>query len=412
MLDKKFSLVFVTLIFPMSSWAGEVVKRTCGVGLINTLHQLESKTDTKLEIFEFRLTKNPAEVFEGQTLIKKKATLSKMFTPNGLYRTDPVARKVFKQFSETTFVGNVADSDLPSLLKPNTYYTYAVDDEKIRFAQTKPGILRNYGSKHIMIRDPDTNLRLAGEFWVDDKAKFHFDGSSGTFVPTNEQTAKGIKFFQDQMGIKDAEVHYFNPPAKTVMLTEPTDKSFSRTKAYLISRGVIRDMKMVKHDEEHMNALQEINNSLVTIKDHEGHDLSYKVLRTNTIISEEHLFDTPDSALGKKGAFIKVESVYESNQKVPFAKDLLKGSAVETAKKYGADASKLTPVASDKIEDTEYLLYASGKDKPEYRINLISVDSKTGQTKEKQFYSQVEPITENSRDLSESIRNKLGLEIK
>jgi hypothetical protein len=361
---KSITIVSLFLVLVSGQCIGaELITRTCGVKLINTLHRLESKSDEPLEIFELMLSKDASSYFQNQSLTKVDVPM--LTSIAGIYRRDPVAKRAFKVFSDLRFSGPKLEKDLPKLLKPDTFYTYVVHDDKIRFAQTRPGKVRDYGSKHAMLRDQNMPLRLAGEFWVDKTSRFHFDGSSGTFLPTNTQVEKGIPFFKEHLGIEDAQVHYFSPPPKA--LTEPIDKSSQLTRNYLISTGLVKTVSLSSQDLSSLNGLDK---QVVELKNEKGEKVQYNVVKTNTVIVDEKIYDTPDETLQKKKAEIKVSSVYEKGTS-PQQKSRIPSSEVSRfSKSLGVDNSTLNLRTVKREEDTELVFYGKNA-KPVLRMNLV-----------------------------------------
>jgi hypothetical protein len=195
--------------------AGEAQRNRCRNSLMNLLHQIESKGAGPLEMIEFRHGINTREIFVGGSL--RIASVPMMREIFGVYRRPVVARSARALFSDRLSLGDIPNNEFTRLLKPNTHYTYVIDDEKIVFAETRPGRMRDYGSKHAILRDQSRSLHLAGEFHIDDRGVFHFDGASGTFQPPNEVTMRGLSFFRDHMGIPNAQIHLFEKPVVPVV---------------------------------------------------------------------------------------------------------------------------------------------------------------------------------------------------
>ncbi len=209
---KRVSCFFLLILLASSySDAGEVQQNRCRSSLLNLLHQFESRGARRLEIVEFHHGVNTREIFGSDSLrIASVPMLSNIF---GIYRRPVVARAARGTFSDTLSLGDVPNSEFTRLLRPNTHYTYVIDDAKIVFAETRPGIMRNLASKHAILRDQTRDLHLAGEFYIDERGVFHFDGASGTFQPPNEVTQRGLTFFRDHLGISNAQVHLFESKA-------------------------------------------------------------------------------------------------------------------------------------------------------------------------------------------------------
>lgn len=202
-----FVLMFATSI---SSFAGEMRVRTCRSSLLNLIYQSKYKVPDKLEINEMTFNFSPGNVMGDVEL--KKVPLPLLKDAAAIFRRDGLARQAFKQFNDVKVIKNGPDKDFMNLLKPNIKYTYVIDDEKIRFAIQGPGIIRDYASKHALMRDQSKPLRLAGEMWKDDKGVLHIDGASGTFRPTNTDVERGKKYLK-KIGVSKIETHPFMVPA-------------------------------------------------------------------------------------------------------------------------------------------------------------------------------------------------------
>ena len=409
-------IVITTILFAQFAHAGEAYKKKCAMGLLNALHKLESKLDEPLDIIEFKHGQDVAKILGDQKLKLGPVPLSREIA--GIYRRSAVARTAQKAFSDVSFIGHIDNSKFPELLKPNTYYTYVLDDEKIRFAQTRPGKMRDYGSKHAILRDQKKDLRLAGEFWVDENGKFHFDGASGTFQPTNEQVKKGIAFFQDQMGIKDPQVHYFYPPAPKPV--EPKNYIPEISKPALTASVVVSGAKLIANDKSNLQQVETLQNNLLAIKDENGKEIKYKVIKQNQVINEELYYDSSDLALTKKNAELKVSSSYPDTARKPASKLNDSDNSVRLARQY-ADGKKIAPVVSQKDESTQYLLIPVSGDSPSYRLSTSEITTKglgakasAGQNKK--FETTIEEVTpgkeQNLIKLSQELQKRFNLKPK
>lgn len=255
--------VFILLLLTCSQFASaeELVNKKCQFTLMNMLYQYESKTKDRLEMFEFKVGKEATRDFGETDLKLQPIPFSKDIV--AIYRRAPIARKVRSTFSENKVIANIPTKDFTKALKPNTSYTYVVTDDSIVFAQDKPLIMRNLGSKHALLRDQKKKLKLAGEFHVDENGVFHFDGNSGTFKPTKDDVDRGLTFFRDRMGIKNVEAHYYTPPSPAPTLeSRPVNTDYQKIRKLKSALGFFRQKipKRVTFVE-----MQKLNGQVVTI---------------------------------------------------------------------------------------------------------------------------------------------------
>lgn len=410
-------LVTTSLMVSQFAHAGEVYRKRCAQSLFNAIHKIESKSDDPLDIIEFKHGADVTKTMGDQKLKLGPVPWKRELT--GIYRRDVIARTAQKAFSDVSFMGPLDNNRFPELLKPDVYYTYVVDDEKIRFAQTRPGKMRDYASKHAILRDQQKDLRLAGEFWVDDKGKFNFDGASGTFQPTNEEVQKGIAFFQEQMGIKDAQVHYFYPAAAAA----PAEiKSYipEISKPALTASVVVSGAKLIANDKSSLQEVEELQKDLLAIKDENGKEIKFKVIKQNKVINEDLYYDSSDLALTKIKAELKVSSSYPDQARKPASKLNNEDNAVRMARKY-ADGKKIEPVVSQKDETTQYFLIPVEGESPAYRlsaseITVKGVGSKASAGERKKFETTIEEVTpgkeQNLLKLSQELQKRLNMKPK
>lgn len=348
----------------VSAHAADIRTLRCKNSLANYLHRLESGSDEALEIFEFRHKKDVREIFGGQSLrISPVPMVREVF---GIYRRPVIARGAKSLFVETRLIKNAPDADFIKSLKPNTYYTYIIDDEKITFAHTRPGKMRDFGSKHAILRDQKQDIRLAGEFWVDEKGVFHFDGSSGTFQPKNTETANGLAFFRDQLGIKNAQVHYFDPslvPAKEIVQPFRPGFAVARVGSKFLSTTVRYSTveKAVAYD------IQQSNDKIIALKDKDGKQVTYKIVKGESTKTKETLFDTNDMILHKKRT--ELRSVASLDEK---------SEAVKLARKSGVNSKPILAQATEEQTYTSYYAYPVNNGKidrsaPAFGLNVNEI---------------------------------------
>lgn len=341
---KKAVLPFIFLIFVLvSAHAADIRTLRCKNSLANYLHRLESGSDEALEIFEFRHKKDVRDIFGDQSLrISPVPMMREIF---GIYRRPVIARGAKSLFVETRLIQNAPDTEFIKSLKPNTFYTYIIDDEKITFAHTRPGKMRDFGSKHAILRDQKQDIRLAGEFWVDDKGVFHFDGSSGTFQPKNTETANGLAFFRDQLGIKNAQVHYFDPslvPAKEIVQPVRPGFALARVGSKFLSTTVRYSTveKAVAYD------IRESNDKIIALKDENGKEVTFRIEKGDSITTKETLFDTKDMALHKKKTELRAVASLDE-----------KSEAVKLARQSGLNSKPILPQVTEEQTYTSYYAY-------------------------------------------------------
>lgn len=368
-MKKPLSLCILSLAYVYSASAGETVSKTCRSSLANLLHQYESKSTESLDIIEFRHNIDTKKIFGDGTLKISPVPLMKEIF--GIYRRAPIARGARNLFSDVKFIGDFKGEEFTVLLKPNTHYTYVIDDQKIVFAHTRPGKMRDFGSKHAILRDQSHDLHLAGEFYVDEFGIFHFDGASGTFQPPNSVTQKGLQFFRDEMGIKNAQVHLFEPP---VVVPAPKKEVHVPVRAISLVGS---------------QTYSELNGQTLKLKDQE-----FKLQLAESSATKEVIYDTPDFRLLKANNELR-------------ATDKLDGvSSAETLarKKLGAGA-KLLPVAT---EERTTKVYTSPERKFFIEVDEVKFTG-TGPLKNKTSIRYEYRVTGTDQTISE-IKEKLKLQ--
>lgn len=372
------------VFFVFHAYAGDVVKKDCRNSLMNLLYQIESKGNNKLDMIEFRHKIDTGKIFEpGSLKIVSVPMMKEIF---GIYRRPLVAKGARSLFSDTKYIGEIANHEFTSLIKPNTFYTYVVDDEKIVFAQTRPGKMRDYGSKHAILRDQSRDLHLAGEFHLDDKGIFHFDGASGTFQPPNEVTKQGLVFFRDHMGIKNAEVHLFAPPVAPIAMPV---KSAEPVRL----RGP-RAVTLVENAKGY-----NFSNETFEIRDEKGQPTQFKLQLAQTESSTEKIFDTRDLTLTKnKSELRSTEEINESSE------------AVKIARKHAGEKEIIPMAVEERITKT-YTAEPQGKAGESYRIVVDEIKYKgiDGDMKDKERTRFVYRI-EGSNEFIRTIKQKYNLE--
>lgn len=363
-MKQPLSLCILSLVYVYSASAGETVTKTCRSSLANLLHQYESKSKESLDIIEFRHNIDTKKIFGDGTLKISPVPLMKEIF--GIYRRAPIAKGARSLFSDVKFIGDIKGEEFTKLLKPNTYYTYVIDDQKIVFAHTRPGTMRDFGSKHAILRDQSHDLHLAGEFYVDEKGIFHFDGASGTFQPPNSVTEKGLVFFRDEMGVKNAQVHLFEPP---VVVPAPKKEIHVPVRAITLVGS---------------HAYRELNGETLKLKDQE-----FKLQLAESSVTKEFIYDTADLKL------LKSNSELRASQKLDGS-----SSAESLARKKLGAGAKLQAVGTEERTTRTYTT-------PERKF-FIEVDEVKFTGKPKSSVSYEYRITGTDQTISE-IKKQLNL---
>lgn len=319
------------------SHAAEVRYRSCLLKLVDSVNVWETGDKAPINIVEFKIPQSGGNYFGDRELsLASVPILKEVF---GIYRRPMIARAMQRQFQTSRVVEAVPDSQLPSLLEPGKVYTYVIHDDKIVFAQTRPGVVRDIASKHALLQDQRSPLRMAGEMWVDSKGKFHMDGGSGTFQPNDDDLARGLSFFRDHLGIKNIEAHKFVPPPLTA--SDEAKRLFSR---YNMPLSAVRSARTAY-------AFSNLGDGS-TIEDMEGSEIEangkkYKVMKTNSVKSSESIYDTANLELTKRGSEFRTSEPKLDKSSPAFS----------VARKQLPPGSKLTVQAREDFTTTEYGLF-------------------------------------------------------
>ena len=400
-----------------SAFAGDVIISRCNLKFANALNRLEVKGASALEIIEFKIDK-PIDYIFGENKLKMVPLESKFAEKKALYRYPGVASKVLDRFEQTRFIQDMPPKDFATLLEPNAVYTYTIQDKKLTIAKSKPGVIRDYASKHMLLSaDSEAGeLRMAGEMWKDEKGILHYDPGSGTYKPSNEDLNRAEIFFRDHLGIKNSKAHYFEPPvpsATAEIITTPKTSLTSKVKKIEIAQIAIlqnrRALGAFKFSIGQKNRMKEIDQHLnakrLQLKSEDGHDVTYMIKKNEMLIKEVVEFDTKNSFLQQKHALLQSSRSFKLSEEKSLPPISLKASdhAVKYARASGAGNSPLVPVSKHRTEEVEYALYpldANGKaaSKPAF---VISLESKTSTdllgAKTKSEYSAT--IKDESSDL-------------
>lgn len=334
----KLSLLSIGLV--SVSEAAEVRVRTCLLKLVDDLHARETGEQTPLSIVEFKLPVSGNIYFDKNELQQAPVPLAREIF--GLYRRPVIARAMQRQFQTSRIVESVPEKDLPNFLEPIKAYTYVIHDDKVVFAQTRPGRVRDFASKHALLRDQESPLRMAGEMWVDDTGKFHIDASSGTFQPQAEDLLRAQAFFRDHLGIQNIEAHQFVPPlAAAPTATAEARRLFPRFNMPLSAARSVRTAYAVSNLGSG-STVEEMEGTVIEVD-----NKKYKVIKTNSVASTESIYDTANLELTRKGAEFRT-----SENKLDES-----SSAVSIARRRITPGSSLTIQAREEIQTTEYGLF-------------------------------------------------------
>jgi hypothetical protein len=347
---------------------------------MNLLHQYESKTKENLDIIEFRHNIDTKKIFgEGSLKISPVPLMREIF---GIYRRPLIARGTRSLFSDVKFIGDIPNKEFVSLLKPNTYYTYAIDDEKITFAVTRPGKMRDFGSKHAILRDQSHELHLAGEFYVDEKGVFHFDGASGTFQPPNTVTQKGLTFFRDEMGIENSQVHLFEPPPA------PVKAPASQPKYRIPNYPGVRAVAFVN-----AHSYRNLEGKTIELKDEKGNLKPFKLELAESSVTKELIYDTKDFKLLK------------TNSELRATRELAGTSSAESLARIKTGGDKLVQVAR---EERTTKVFTTPERKFFIQVDEVKMVGMDGKVKNKNATHYEYRVTGTDQSIAE-IKKKLEL---
>lgn len=392
MFHVKHSALLVLLLLSHSVFAGDVTTK-CAWKFFQALNRLEIKGAAPLEITEYRIDK-PIDYIFGDNKLELAPLESRFKERVAVFRNPSISRAVLNNvFEQTRFTSDVPSENFASLLKDNTLYTYTIQDKKITFAQTKPGVLRDFASKHALLSSDSKAgpLRMAGEMWKDEKGILHFDPGSGTFKPGAEDLKRAEKFFKEHMGIKDAVPHYFEAPATVVAPVVPSKsipgKIVGQVKqmelgqlAILNKRRVIGAYKMNVINQDRMKKMAVLEGEKISLIDENNKEVQYKVIRMETMVKEETLFDTVDFKLHGKHQQIKSSKTFNlENENQTVKKNALSENeqAVVMARKSIGNAP-LLPVARNRTESVQYALCPiNSKGVPGNPAFLVSLDTES-----------------------------------
>lgn len=393
-------LIGLSLFYMGAVSAAEVRYRSCLLKLVDDLHTRETGEQTPLNILEFRIPESGSKYFEGKELSLAPVPITREIF--GVYRRPMIARAMQRTFQTSRLVEAVPEQQLPALLEPNKFYTYVIHDDKIVFAQTRPGRVRDYASKHALLRDQEKPLRMAGEMWVDDTGKLHIDASSGTFQPNNEDLARGLSFFRDHLGIKNVESHEYVPVAATsdAAVNAEARRLFPRFNMPLSAARSARTAYAVSNLGSG-STIEEMEGQVIEVNNQK-----YQVLKTNSVTSKESIYDTSDFALTQKGAEFRTSE-----------KTLIESSpAVAEAKKRIPAGEKLSLQAREEIQTTEFGLFPVDKGvvnitRPAGYLNFEK-STRTGVSRSLSGKSEVsyQAEFEGDPELQGILEKKLGLQ--
>jgi hypothetical protein len=359
------------LLFAATSlaFAGDVNINRCNMRFANALNRLEIKGASALDIIELKIDK-PIDYIFGERKLTMAPLETKFQEKKALYRYPGVASKVHKHFESVKFIKDMPDKDLAKLLEPNTIYTYTIQDKKLSIAKSKPGVIRDYASKHMLLSADESagELRMAGEMWVDDKGILHYDPGSGTYKPGNEDLKKAEVFFNSHLGIKASQAHYFEAPAQIEAIAAAPQKSSLTIKikqieaaqvAILQKRRLLAGYKFSLMSNYRLNeAEQKLKKDNISFTTSSGAVVEYKIVRVDPTVTEEVDFDDPNSTLANKHGTLRQSRTFDlkNETKMKPMKPDLNSSATIYAANLGARKDQLIPVKTSRSEEVVYKL--------------------------------------------------------
>lgn len=370
---KTFIISALLLSFASLALAGDVNINRCGMRIANALNRLEIKGASALDIIEVKIDK-PIDYIFGERKLTLAPLESKFAEKKALYRYPGVASKVRDRFETVKFIENMPDKDLAKLLEPNTIYTYTIQDKKLSIAKSKPGIIRDFASKHMLLSADESagDLRMAGEMWVDDKGILHYDPGSGTYKPGNEDLKRAEVFFKSHLGIEASQAHFFEAPVQTAATSTNAPAKSSLTSkikqieaaqiTILQKRRVLSGYKFSIVSKQRMEETERKLQKNFIMKDIDGKEAQYKLIKLEQLTTEAVDFDDAKGTLAHKSGILRQSRTYDPMMEDKLQPMQLKSSdsAVKYAVGNGVKKSDLIPIGSTKNEETVYGVYRVG----------------------------------------------------
>lgn len=386
-------LVFLSTLLVLSSFAHAIDVRInrCSSKFISALNRLEVKGASELDIIQINIDK-PIDYIFGEHKLTMAPLASKFDEKKAIYRYPGIASKVLDRFETVKLIKNMPDTDIAKLLEPNVIYTYTIQDQRLSIAKSKPGRIRDYASKHMLLSADETagELRMGGEMWVDNKGVLHYDQGSGTYKPGAEDLKRAERFFRDHLGIKNSEAHYFQAPAvavETATTAQEMTGVNQQIKAIktiqttiLQKRRVIAGYKFFLSTQFKKDELQKkLQSNQIQLTNNKGEIVQYKLKKIEDFVTEEIKFDTSDKKLEKNGYSFHAKTITpgEDLNDLPIS-GYKESSAAKALKKLGYDFSQMKKDVIKRTDSVKYALYEmlpNGKvsKKPSMLVGLDSV---------------------------------------
>lgn len=366
---KKLSFSISLLLLTSFASAIDVKINRCGSKIANALNRLEVKGASNLDIIEIKIDK-PVDYIFGDHKLTMAPMASKFEEKKALYRYPGIAAKVLDRFETVKLIKNMPEADLAKLLEPNVIYTYTIQDQKLSIAKSKPGRIRDYASKHMLLSADESagELRMGGEMWTDNKGVLHYDQGSGTYKPGAEDLKRAERFFRDHLGIKNSQAHFFEPPvveaAPSAATKNPLNlkiKAIEATQSSILqTRRLLGGFKYtvatkLKKDE----VSKKLQTDVIVLRNDKGAEAQYRLKLVEDYITEDVLFDSVDGKLKKNNMSLSSRRSYNradaEKTKMPVLNP--KDSATKAVQKLGIGISSLKPEVKEKIETVAYALY-------------------------------------------------------
>lgn len=205
-------------------------------------------------------------------------------------------------------------------------------------------------SKHVLLAGYDPDVRFAGECWAERYSKadgnsavrLHINNNSGTYRPNGAQAQQAGEFLRKAFPGVEVVVHEMVPPP-------PSGKP-----DYLKTYSLTPDQA---------EAIRGLDGRVVTLKDAQGQEQTYKIRRFKNVDFDTEFFDTPDRKILNGGGMLRARTRYELDgdgikgidieSKVPPAKpspyqDRAKGASFKSMEEWKSKQSYLlSPESTD-----------------------------------------------------------------
>lgn len=412
MIAQRSFIILLLIAFTSLAIAGDVNINRCNLRIANALNRLEIKGASALDIIEIKIDK-PIDYIFGENKLSMAPLESKFEEKKALYRYPGVASRVHTRFESVKFIKDMPDKDIAKLLEPNTIYTYTIQDKKLSIAKSKPGIIRDYASKHMLLSADEKagELRMAGEMWVDNLGVLHYDPGSGTYKPSAGDLKRPEVFLKNHLGIEASQAHYFEAPIEAAQPVVAAKKTPLATKinaielaqsAILQKRRVLAGYKFTVVSQYRMNEVdQKLRKENLTFSNSFGQVEQYKLVRINPVVTEVVDFDDKNGSLRAKNEILRQTRSYnlqdESKMKPMKANREAHSSALSAHKE------PLSVVASTRTEEVEYGLYklaANGKlaSAPSAKVIMVTTNTTKDGVNKSEYSAIIEAPSINKKD--------------